>query len=76
VLIAEILNNFGKCTGTAADPITVYCYKTELPSKLKHRPNIFIYKGLPNLKNIRLQFARNNYPLVIVFDDLLSGKLI
>jgi len=74
VLISEILNNFTTCTGSESKPTVIYCYKTELPSGLLPGPNVYVYRGLPNLKNVRLQFAKEGHPVVIVFDDLLSGK--
>lgn len=73
VLIAEILNNFSKCTGSNQEPTIVYCYKTQIPDSLQRTKNTFVYPGIPNLKNARLEFAKDNKPLVIVLDDLLSG---
>lgn len=51
----------------------MYCYKTQLPEGLKNTSLSYSYQGIPNLKNIRLELAKNGRPLVIVLDDLLSG---
>jgi len=74
ILITEILNNFTKCTNSQVEPTFVYCYKTQLPEGLIRTANSYCYQGIPNLKNLRLEFAKDNKPLVLVLDDLLSGK--
>ena len=73
VLIRELIENLEVCTNSTATPTFIYCYKTELPQGVNTRPNIYTFKGIPNLKNVRLQFANGKSPLVIIFDDLLSG---
>lgn len=76
VLIAEILNNFTKCTDATVDPTYIYCYKSQVPEGLTKRQGAYCYQGIPNLKNLRLEFAKDKKPVVIVFDDLISGKKI
>lgn len=75
VLTTEILNNFDKCTDSKIkSPTYVYCYKSRLPDDLQKSSNSYVYQGIPNLKNLRLKLADGKSPLVLVFDDLLSGE--
>ena len=75
-LIAEILNNFTLCTDSKAQPVTVYCYKSQVPETLRPSSTTFTYQGIPNLKALRQKLADGDTPVVLVLDDLLSGTVI
>ena len=73
-LIAEILNHFTLCTDSEVQPTTVYCYKSQVPETLSPSSSTFTYQGVPNLRALRQKLADGHKPVVLVLDDLLSGK--